>query len=140
MARRHWNTVPLSAWGIVVDVVDLVVSTTALGSLLSVVSTATLHDWGSVVSATALSVIATAALLRSSACRGVVAASSHCHLERDCWNEMHAEINVGLGWARQMVGDGPQEKGFVADEDERWRWEKRKIDKGDKELDQTGKG
>ena len=91
--ERAWQgdlgtRVTVSACGLVVDRMGLVVSTTALGSLLSVVSTPALHDGSPIVAATALSVVAAAAFLGSSACWGVVAASTHCHLEDDCWEKI----------------------------------------------------
>ncbi len=73
-----------------------VVSAAALGSLLSVVPATTL-DWhrGLVVSATALSVVASSAFLGSS--WAVVSASSDGHCECDGgWDEKDKEINLGL--------------------------------------------
>ena len=75
--------------------VALVVSTTALDSLLSVVSTTTLNDRSPIVSAPALSVVSATAFLGSSACWGIVAASSHCHLEHDCWEKIQKKLNDG---------------------------------------------
>src|SRR5882757_8227778 len=98
---QNGNAVPrlLLGGNVVVDGKrDLVVSATALGGLLSVVSAATLNHGSPVVSATTLSVVATAAFLRSSnASGGVVSASSNGHCECDCWDDKSKEINGG-GW------------------------------------------
>jgi len=73
---------------------ESIVSTTALGGLLSIVSAATLNHGSFVVSATALSVVASATLLGSS--RGVVSASSDGHCECDGGgDEENKEINGG---------------------------------------------
>lgn len=77
------------------DAVRSIVSATALGCLLSVVSASALNHGHLVVPSSALFVVSTATFLRNSACRGVVPASSNGHLEKKSWIKILKEINVG---------------------------------------------
>ncbi len=97
-AIRHENTVHM-LFGGDGDAARSIVSATALGGLLSVVSTSTLNHGHLVVSSSALFVVSTATFLRNSACRGVVTASSDGHLKKKSWIKNLKEINVE-GWMK----------------------------------------